>query len=47
RNYVEKVVAAYWAYRDHFGEACKTLDAAAQGARIIDARLDFDGRMKF
>lgn len=47
RNYVEKVVAAYWAYRDHFGEACKTLDAAAQGARIIDARLDFDGRMTF
>lgn len=47
RNYVEKVVAAYWAYRSHFGKACKTLDAAAQGARIIDARLDFDGRMKF
>ena len=47
RNYVEKVVAAYWAYRDHFGQTCSTLDAAARGARIIDARLDFDGKMKF
>ena len=47
RNYVEKVIAAYWAYREHFGEACATLDAAATGARIIDARLDFDGRMTF
>jgi soluble lytic murein transglycosylase-like protein len=47
RNYVEKVIAAYWAYREHFGETCKTLDAAAAGARIIDARLDFDARMKF
>ncbi len=47
RNYVEKVVAAYWAYRDHFGKTSLTLDAAARGARIIDARLDFDGRMTF
>ena len=47
RNYVEKVVAAYWSYRDHFGEPSSTLDAAARGARIIDARLDFDGKMKF
>lgn len=43
RNYVEKVVAAYWAYRDHFGKTTATLDAAARGSRIIDARLDFDG----
>ncbi|MDP2212467.1 lytic transglycosylase domain-containing protein [Phenylobacterium sp.] len=47
RNYVEKVVAAYWAYRDHFGESSRTLDAAARGARMIDARLDFDGKMTF
>ncbi|MDP3491457.1 MAG: lytic transglycosylase domain-containing protein [Phenylobacterium sp.] len=47
RNYVEKVVAAYWAYRDHFGETSRTLDAAARDARTIDARLDFDGTMKF
>ena len=41
RNYVERVVAAYWAYRDHFGKTSATLDAAARGSRIIDARLDF------
>jgi soluble lytic murein transglycosylase-like protein len=41
RNYVEKVVAAYWIYRRMFGEDSKTLDALAGGARTVDARLDF------
>ena len=40
RNYVEKVVAAYWAYKRIFGEEARTLDALANGARHIDARLD-------
>lgn len=41
RNYVEKVVAAYWVYRRMFGEDTKTLDAVAKGAKFVDARLDF------
>lgn len=41
RNYVEKVVAAYWTYKRKFGEQPKTLDALAQGASFVDARLDF------
>lgn len=41
RNYVEKVVAAYWVYRRMFGEDTKTLDALAKGAKFVDARLDF------
>lgn len=41
RNYVEKVVAAYWSYKKKFGEHPNTLDALAQGARFVDARLDF------
>ncbi|MET0295380.1 MAG: lytic transglycosylase domain-containing protein [Phenylobacterium sp.] len=44
RNYVEKVVAAYWSYKKKFGEQPKTLDALAQGARFVDARLDFAKR---
>jgi soluble lytic murein transglycosylase-like protein len=40
RNYVEKVMAAYWTYRRLFGEDSKTLDALARGAAFIDARLD-------
>jgi soluble lytic murein transglycosylase-like protein len=40
RNYVEKVVAAYWTYRRMFGEETRTLDALAQGAKTVDARLD-------
>lgn len=40
RNYVEKVMAGYWTYRKKFGLDTKTLDAVAQGAGFIDARLD-------
>ncbi|WP_296457209.1 lytic transglycosylase domain-containing protein [Phenylobacterium sp.] len=40
RNYVEKVMAAYWTYKRMFGEETKTLDALAGGARRVDARLD-------
>jgi soluble lytic murein transglycosylase-like protein len=42
RNYVEKVMAGYWTYRTLFGEDTHTLDALANGARFIDARLDLD-----
>jgi len=40
RNYVEKVMAAYWTYKRMFGEETRTLDALAGGARHIDVRLD-------
>ncbi|HEY3797314.1 MAG TPA: lytic transglycosylase domain-containing protein [Caulobacteraceae bacterium] len=40
RAYVQKVMAAYWTYRRQFGAATRTLDAAAEGALTIDARLD-------
>ncbi|HVK42133.1 MAG TPA: lytic transglycosylase domain-containing protein [Phenylobacterium sp.] len=40
RNYVEKVMAGYWTYRKKFGMDSKTLDALAQGASFVDARLD-------
>lgn len=40
RNYVEKVMAAYWTYKRMFGEETRTLDALAVGARRIDVRLD-------
>ncbi len=40
RNYVEKVVQAYWTYKKIFGEATPTLDAVASGAQLIDARYD-------
>ncbi len=40
RAYVQKVVAAYWAYQRQFGGKTVTLDAVASGATIIDARLD-------
>lgn len=40
RNYVEKVVQAYWTYKKIFGEGTPTLDAVATGAQLIDARLD-------
>ena len=40
REYVEKVVAAYWTYKRMFGEPPRTLDALADGARRIDVRLD-------
>ena len=40
RNYVEKVMTAYWTYKRMFGEETKTLDALATGAHRVDARLD-------
>lgn len=40
RNYVEKVMTAYWNYKRIFGEETRTLDALAGGARRIDAQLD-------
>jgi hypothetical protein len=40
RNYVERVMAAYWTYKRFFGEETRSLDALAAGARRIDARLD-------
>jgi soluble lytic murein transglycosylase-like protein len=40
RNYVERVVAGYWIYRQMFGADSASLDAVAAGARIVDARLD-------
>jgi soluble lytic murein transglycosylase-like protein len=40
RNYVEKVMAAYWTYKRMFGEETRTLDALAGGAKRVDAHLD-------
>lgn len=40
RNYVEKVMANYWGYKEQWGEDAPSLDAVASGARFIDARLD-------
>lgn len=40
RNYVEKVMASYWTYRQLMGAENRTLDAVASGARLVDFRLD-------
>lgn len=40
RDYVEKVVAGYWAYKRMFGEDTRSLDALVTGARTVDLRLD-------
>jgi soluble lytic murein transglycosylase-like protein len=40
RDYVEKVMAAYWTYRKKFGQEVKTLDALATGQKYVDARWD-------
>lgn len=40
RDYVEKVMVAYWSYRRKFGGDARTLDAVARGERLIDIRLD-------
>ena len=40
REYVERVVAAYWSYKRAFGEDVRSLDALASGARTVDLRLD-------
>ena len=42
RDYVEKVMAAYWTYRKKFGQDVGTLDALAGGQKYIDARWDGD-----
>ncbi len=41
REYVEKVVAAYWIYQRMMGGPVKTLDAVASGARAVPIRLDY------
>ncbi|MBP7815953.1 MAG: lytic transglycosylase domain-containing protein [Phenylobacterium sp.] len=40
RNYVERVMAAYWTYQKKFGQESRTLDALATGQKYIDARWD-------
>jgi len=41
REYVEKVVAAYWIYQRMMGGPVKTLEALASGARTVPIRLDY------
>ena len=41
RDYVEKVVAAYWIYQRMLGAPLNTLDAVASGARAVPIRLDY------
>ncbi|MGX1692410.1 lytic transglycosylase domain-containing protein [Brevundimonas naejangsanensis] len=41
REYVEKVVAAYWIYQRMMGAPVKTLEALASGARAVPIRLDY------
>ena len=41
RDYVEKVVAAYWIYQRLFGGPLNTLDAVASGAGLVPVNLDY------
>jgi soluble lytic murein transglycosylase-like protein len=41
RDYVEKVVAAYWIYQRMNGRPLNTLDAVASGATAISLALDY------
>lgn len=41
RDYVEKVVAAYWIYQRLNGRPLNTLDAVASGATLIPLALDY------
>jgi len=41
REYVEKVVAAYWIYQRMNGRPLNTLDAVASGATLIPLALDY------
>jgi hypothetical protein len=41
RDYVEKVMAAYWVYQRMFGKPLNTLDAVASGAGLVAIGLDF------
>ncbi len=40
RDYVEKVMVAYWVYQKKFGQESRTLDALATGEKYIDSRWD-------
>jgi soluble lytic murein transglycosylase-like protein len=40
REFVEKVVAGYWIYRNIMGQSSPSLDAAASGATAIKAAVD-------
>lgn len=40
RDYVEKVMAAYWTYRKKFGQDVNTLDLLASGQKYVDLRWD-------
>ena len=46
REFVEKVVAGYWIYRNIFGQDSGTLDAVASGAKRVMANLDVPGSAK-
>jgi len=41
RDYVEKVVAAYWIYQRMMGRPVNTLKAVAAGARAVPISLDY------
>ena len=41
REYVEKVVAAYWIYQRLNGRPLNTLDAVASGATLVPLSLDY------
>lgn len=41
RDYVEKVVAAYWIYQRMNGRPLNTLDAVASGATLVPLSLDY------
>ena len=40
RDFVERVMANYWIYRNLFGQESKTLDAVASGSKTILASAD-------
>jgi soluble lytic murein transglycosylase-like protein len=46
REFVEKVMAGYWIYRNIFGQDSRTLDAAAANAKVVRAAVDLPGPAK-
>lgn len=46
REFVERVMAGYWIYRNIFGQDSRTLDAAAANAKAIRAAIDLPGPAK-
>jgi soluble lytic murein transglycosylase len=46
REFVEKVMAGYWIYRNIFGQDSRTLDAAAGNAKVVRAAVDLPGPAK-